>query len=378
MCIIIVKKPGADVTKEEFQNCAENNGDGFGLAFVNNQGKLETHRTMDAEAFLLLYTECLKECPEATFLLHFRKNTAGENTEANCHPFKVNKNLVMMHNGTIYSCDPGTKSKDKRSDSRIFAEDYLSKMPKGWENTPELCKMVEKFIGAGSKLVTLNTQNQVTIINEKDGHWDKGRWMSNYSYYPNTRSIQKYKPVTHTRTYHHESREDGPAKNARFHIMRCKGQFYRRIHKKTYKWDYTTRVWRVTDDNTGYFVYGQPTYYDLDPIKHKDNCIFVDKISERALYNQENDQKEPYLLEHHNAKPEHFCGECEWCGKILHRDNLRVVAFKSQGTYDHSIMCLSCMSDMQVDNTMYGGTVLPSTSLDAFLRRQIKKQGGAI
>jgi hypothetical protein len=79
------------------------------------------------------------------------------------------------------------KEQDGKSDTRIFAETlFPSWGGVGTLSSKKFRKKLSKF-ATGSKLVFLTTNSNVlpdgyTIINEKDGHWDKGVWWSNSSY----------------------------------------------------------------------------------------------------------------------------------------------------------------------------------------------------
>ena len=117
------------------------------------------------------------------FLVHFRIATHGSVDIHNCHPFRVTENKVMIHNGMI----PVVLDKnDKRSDTRVFAENYLSKLPANWPDDPYMVDMVEDYITNGSKIALLSTDTQYVgyILNQKLGHWtdENGIWWSNKSY----------------------------------------------------------------------------------------------------------------------------------------------------------------------------------------------------
>jgi glutamine amidotransferase len=91
---------------------------------------------------------------------------------------------------------------DKRSDTRIFAEDTLPKLGGVLALEDEnLYRMVEGW-ATGSKIAVLTTnpkaQYQLYLINENLGHWDdNGVWWSNSSYKRTTTTLGSYyKPST--------------------------------------------------------------------------------------------------------------------------------------------------------------------------------------
>ena len=102
-----------------------------------------------------------------------------------CHPFRVggSPNTILAHNGILSNVKIPTG--DKRSDTRVFAEDLLPKRLNILDSKRKF-KKLEKWVG-GSKIAVFSTdkrlQKAVYIINEKLGHWDDdGLWWSNSSY----------------------------------------------------------------------------------------------------------------------------------------------------------------------------------------------------
>jgi glutamine amidotransferase len=101
---------------------------------------------------------------------------------------------VLAHNGVL---DTFIGKDDKRSDTRIFAEDTLPKL--GGVRALEdenLYRMVEGW-ASGSKIAVLttnpNSQFQLYLINERLGTWDdNGVWWSNSSYKRSTYTHKSY------------------------------------------------------------------------------------------------------------------------------------------------------------------------------------------
>jgi predicted glutamine amidotransferase len=126
----------------------------------------------------------LDKNPNAIGMFHARLTTHGTTHVENNHPFRVDgrKDIVLGHNGMLpVTIKPG----DKRSDTRIFAEDLLPSMGVGVLDDPAYFKQLEDW-ARGSKIAILNTspdlKDDVYILNEKDGHWADGVWWSNTSY----------------------------------------------------------------------------------------------------------------------------------------------------------------------------------------------------
>lgn len=181
MCIAICVAPGKKLTKAQMINCHASNKDGCGFAYISTDilghSKIKMYKTMDFNKFLHQYERAVKNNPESPFIVHFRIATHGTVDKFNCHPFKVNKRMAMIHNGII----AGVGVDPKKSDTQLFNEKVLKKLPKGWEKNEAIGALIEKFI-VGSKVLILNIDGTVNIYNESLGHWKDGIWFSNYSY----------------------------------------------------------------------------------------------------------------------------------------------------------------------------------------------------
>lgn len=183
MCIAIMKPEGKVLSKELLATCYKSNPDGAGFAYINtdvmNVKRLIVYKSMDFESFYAQYERAIRTNPESKFLIHFRIGTHGVRNKTNCHPFYINKDMAFIHNGIINSVPKDSLI----SDTQVFNNLVLKKLPKGWESNEGITRMIADFIGY-SKLITLDINNQATIINESLGHWYEGCWMSNRSYEP--------------------------------------------------------------------------------------------------------------------------------------------------------------------------------------------------
>lgn len=177
MCIAILNLNNSVLTEETVKNSHYNNPDGSGLVWVEH-GKLMTYKTMEGwEVVYSKYLEIKNNNPQTHIILHFRIATSGTVDLNNCHPFKVNNDLAFVHNGVIYGLGDS-----KKSDTNIFNQNYLQKLPSNFLKFDGIIKLIREYIGS-SKLIFLDSSNNYTIINKKSGHEDKfGNWFSNYSY----------------------------------------------------------------------------------------------------------------------------------------------------------------------------------------------------
>jgi hypothetical protein len=179
MCIAILNTKQTTLKKQLLRNCWENNGDGAGILYINNDNKLEFFKEMNNfDTFYDKYIDVRKKYGKRNMVLHFRISTHGKVNTTNCHPFLVNDSLGFVHNGMIYDVPTSTEF----SDTYMFNESILKNFTDGFEYNETIMDMIEGFISNGSKLVFLNDNDDWFIVNEKAGHWNLGCWFSNSSY----------------------------------------------------------------------------------------------------------------------------------------------------------------------------------------------------
>ena len=183
MCMLCVSLPGSRPTREQLEIACYNNSDGFGYA-VHHGDHIVAGRGMLVDVTIDRFFAELDKNPDAIGMFHARLTTHGTTHVENNHPFRVDgrKDIVLGHNGMLpITLKPG----DKRSDTRIFAEDLLPNMGVDVLDDPMYFKQLEEW-AKGSKIAILSTspdlQQEVYILNEKDGHWVDGIWWSNTSY----------------------------------------------------------------------------------------------------------------------------------------------------------------------------------------------------
>lgn len=198
MCLLIFIPAGKIPLYENVRNASYTNGDGFGWAIENAaRDGFHVGKSMDFEAAWSAFESCRSLNPDGNALFHLRWATHGSTSLDNVHPFYIGREdesdgvtgvstldsrVIMAHNG-ILPLSP----KDDRSDTKLFAEDYMPYFvydlddDKVWADIEEWAR--------GSKLVFLvtgdiNLQYGAYIANEKDGHFHKedGCWYSNTSY----------------------------------------------------------------------------------------------------------------------------------------------------------------------------------------------------
>lgn len=195
MCIIIYQPPGKTIPKMHFENSYSHNKDGCGIIAADGKHLYRYRQLNGWDKMYQIYLG-LKEKFDFPIIIHFRTKSKGEVSIKNCHPFYVNNNLGFAHNGTINDLDLGVN--DTRSDTYFFNEMVLKKLPANFLENNAYKLLLSDFIGF-SKIAFMDSAKNVTILNEKSGHWECGIWYSNldYSYeyyqhvannYPSSRS----------------------------------------------------------------------------------------------------------------------------------------------------------------------------------------------
>jgi len=199
MCLLCVINPGVTPTREELYTAAESNPHGFGYAFLTKD-KIITGRGMDADEVIERFLRIREGLTDCYAMFHARFTTHGATSKANCHPFRVggNEDIVLAHNG-ILPLSP----LDNRSDTRMFAEDWLPSLGVEALDDPVTFAELEKWAGSKVAVFSLDPrlEKNVYILNEHMGHWKDGVWWSNYSYEPYSASCSPYSKASKPRWY---------------------------------------------------------------------------------------------------------------------------------------------------------------------------------
>ena len=143
---------------------------------------------MSAKKSINRFLELRAQYPDSYAIWHCRIATHGVKNEGNCHPFKVGDSSLtyLAHNGML---DLPMKPDDRRSDSRVFAEEVLPLIGGvSALDDDRVWTMIESW-ATGSKMAILTldpkAKSNLYIINEKAGSWDTdGIWWSNTYHRP--------------------------------------------------------------------------------------------------------------------------------------------------------------------------------------------------
>jgi len=181
MCLLIYSAPNTTIPTSHLREAAINNPDGFGFAIRTRKGII-THRSMDIDDVIERWDFERARHSRSHAMFHLRITTHGGTNIDNCHPFEVERGVVLGHNGML-----PIEEKDGMSDTRQFATEWLPTMGVEVLDDPKEFSDIEHF-ARGSKMVILSNSDKLSspvyIVNEKDGHWLDGVWYSNSSYKP--------------------------------------------------------------------------------------------------------------------------------------------------------------------------------------------------
>lgn len=183
MCILQYYPSHTQPVRDHLVTSCENNPHGFGWAIIVGDVIMTGH-SMDAGEAIEEFIHCRAEYPQGDALFHARITTHGTTSLDNCHPFYINgrSDMVLAHNGML-PCQP--KPGDRRSDTRIFAEEVIMRDFRRLDRE-KVIKRLSSWVGY-SKVLILSTnpayKQSAYLINSQMGHWSEaGVWYSNDSY----------------------------------------------------------------------------------------------------------------------------------------------------------------------------------------------------
>ncbi len=190
MCILINQPAGKEISKTRAKRLWGYNPDGGGFAYMKPAGGIGVRKEMEFNEYWPLYRSHRGMYGnDNPMMLHFRIATHGTVNAENIHPFHINENMVMGHNGVIHDIP----TSEEISDTRIFISDVLPELPETWLDQPYLVAMVEEWIG-WSKLMFLTDVpylkenvyilNAATWTDSSDGlQYSNTSGLSDYSNY---------------------------------------------------------------------------------------------------------------------------------------------------------------------------------------------------
>jgi hypothetical protein len=179
MCITLIKKAsGAPISKDILYRCFDRNPHGAGLAFASNN-KITLVKGFFRPEDLWDYYKKMPQ--DVVTLMHFRFASTGTIDPKNCHPWRIDKEHVMVHNGTVWDF---WSEKSEISDTGRFVHMLLQplfKKDKFFWRRKVGQYLLNKVLWPG-KMIILRNNGDYVIFNEQAGEWHEGSWFSNDGY----------------------------------------------------------------------------------------------------------------------------------------------------------------------------------------------------
>ena len=173
MCVAVYKPKQANIDDKTLEKCWDSNPDGGGFMYVNDN-KIIIRKELDSfKKYKTMYRKHEKFA-NTDFILHFRIATSGNVDIANTHPHKVNDDVYMVHNGVINRC---SIADSKISDTMKFCK-FISNLPNNFTRNKSMIELITGYIGT-DKMIFLNRNGDVKIVNENKGIWKDNVWYSN-------------------------------------------------------------------------------------------------------------------------------------------------------------------------------------------------------
>lgn len=121
MCLMVMSEKGFDnLTDEMLNDIFAYNPDGFGFAFYSHErSKLVTYKGLFKNKEIKALIRSMPS--DRPVYLHWRKATSGQVNYETCHPYHVNDDLIMFHNGVLSEFEPKistTSNNGKRGSKR--------------------------------------------------------------------------------------------------------------------------------------------------------------------------------------------------------------------------------------------------------------------
>lgn len=182
MCIAIYKPIGATLPRERADAAYRANPDGCGFMWAQD-GKIQIVKgCFDFAEFWQIYIHSTTRTDPAAFIFHFRAASCSATTAQTCHPFMVDDDLAFVHNGNLFHFLPYFSDgfRDGLSDTMRFNCEVLQRLPKGFLGDPYIRTALEDYCKDNmSKMIFLDSQGKVDIVNQQAGMWQNGCWYSN-------------------------------------------------------------------------------------------------------------------------------------------------------------------------------------------------------
>jgi len=186
MCVIASVPATKNIDNKTLDQMWKRNPDGGGIAWIDENGKVQVYKTMKLKNFKQKFKEVVAKYGKSDILVHMRIATHGSVCIDNNHPFHIDPNTVFAHNG-IMPTEFHPPAKSDMSDTRYFNQVFLQNVKPTAFDDEQFRTALGDIIGF-NKLVILSANKRLKkesyIINEHMGSWEKGVWYSNTHHTP--------------------------------------------------------------------------------------------------------------------------------------------------------------------------------------------------
>jgi predicted glutamine amidotransferase len=281
MCIAVVNPKAVTLKKQILQNCWDNNNDGAGILYVQNNKVVAKKEMTDFNVFYGYYQEAKRSGNDV--ILHFRIGTSGGVNEHNCHPFHVQDDTWFVHNGML---DVHVPANSPISDTQIFNNAFLKGLPRDFMYNDTMLDLIEYSIGNGNKFIFFNELGHWRIVNEQAGTWDLGCWFSNKSY-----SYSYKKPVYNNYNYGYGTAYQPSSTIGYARTYNDWDDTYVADVKSTYKWDSDDKA----DQTMCESCCELHDYDDMEVLQEFDNAMVCYSCFESMMYEMHGEDADAYI-----------------------------------------------------------------------------------
>lgn len=176
-----------------------NNPDGVGVMYSDGR-KLSVSKFLPKNADEVRQFITSLPNDDRSMALHFRMKTHGLIDMENCHPYQVNSDTWLAHNGVLHT---GNAADPDKSDTWHFINDYLSTVPTDTLHNPQFLRLVGEFIN-NNRFAIMSADGRLSVVNRQQGIEVAGVWFSNtYAWSPDL-LIEGYATKNTSLYPHHE------------------------------------------------------------------------------------------------------------------------------------------------------------------------------
>jgi len=174
--VIVYKPIDKEMSDDTIEKCWKANNDGCGFMYPTRKGLRLYKNSKELNPVLREYKKLIKDQKSVPVIWHFRIATVGSVKEENTQPF-IGDKYGWAHNGTISKISKYllTDESDTLGFGRMFLNGSVDPF------NPNTKILLEDFLGY-NKVVIMNKNGEVTILNEASGSWNDGIWFSNQAW----------------------------------------------------------------------------------------------------------------------------------------------------------------------------------------------------